>query len=82
MRNWGCQTSQTKETCLAAFRKKIEAIIAMKALGLSAAVYTKTSDVEGEINGLVTYDRRVVKVEPAYLAEVNQRLTGGKEGGR
>jgi beta-galactosidase/beta-glucuronidase len=78
MRNWGYQTYQTKETYLAAFKKKIEAIIAMKPHGLSAAVYTQTSDVEGEINGLVTYDRRVVKVDPADLAELNRRLTGGK----
>jgi beta-galactosidase/beta-glucuronidase len=74
MRNWGYQTYQSKETFLAAFRKKIEAIIAMKPRGLSAAVYTQTSDVEGEVNGLVTYDRRVVKVEPAYMAELNARL--------
>ena len=80
MRNWGYQTYQTKETYLAAFRKKIEAIIAMKPKGLCAAVYTQTSDVEGEVNGLVTYDRKVVKVEPEYMAELNRRLVG--EGGR
>ncbi len=74
MRNWGYQTYQTKETFRAAFQKKIEAIVAMKAIGLSAAVYTQTSDVEGEVNGLVTYDRRVIKVEPAYMAELNRRL--------
>lgn len=74
MRNWGYQTYQTKETYLAAFRKKLEAVIAMKPRGLSAAVYTQTSDVEGEVNGLVTYDRRVVKVDPSYLAELNRAL--------
>jgi beta-galactosidase/beta-glucuronidase len=74
MRNWGYQTYQTKETYLAAFRKKLEAVIAMKPRGISAAVYTQTSDVEGEVNGLVTYDRRVVKVDPAYLAELNRAL--------
>jgi beta-galactosidase/beta-glucuronidase len=77
MRNWGYQTYQTKETYLAAFRKKIEAVVAMKANGLCAAVYTQTSDVEGEINGLVTYDRRVVKVDPATMAELNRKLVGG-----
>ena len=30
--------------------------------GLSAAVYTQLSDVEDEVNGLLTYDRKVVKV--------------------
>ncbi|MBI5691508.1 MAG: glycoside hydrolase family 2 [Verrucomicrobia bacterium] len=78
MRNWGYQTYQSKETFLAAFRKKIEAVIAMKDRGLSAAVYTQTSDVEGEVNGLVTYDRKVVKVEPAYMAELNRKLIEGR----
>ncbi len=32
--------------------------------GLCAAVYTQTTDVEGEINGLMTYDREVLKVDP------------------
>ena len=78
MRNWGYQTYQTKDTYLAALRKKMEAIAAMKSRGLSAAVYTQTSDVEGEVNGLVTYDRRVVKVEPEVLREINRGLTGVK----
>lgn len=76
MRNWGYQTYQTKETFLAAFQKKLEAVVAMKPNGLCAAVYTQTTDVEGEVNGLITYDRRVVKVEPAFLAEINRRLIG------
>jgi beta-galactosidase/beta-glucuronidase len=76
MRNWGYQTYQTKETFLAAFRKKIEAIAAMKASGLSGAVYTQTSDVEGEVNGLLSYDRRVVKVDPEYMADLNRMLVG------
>lgn len=78
MRNWGYQTYHTKDEYLAALRKKMDAIIAMKAKGLSGAVYTQTSDVEGEINGLVTYDRKIVKVEPAYMAEINRQLVGGK----
>lgn len=74
MRNWGYQTYHTKDTFLAAFRKKIEAVAAMKPKGLSAAVYTQTSDVEGEVNGLLTYDRRVIKVEPEYMSELNAKL--------
>ena len=76
MRNWGYQTYQTKETFFAAFRKKIDAVAAMIPTGLSAAVYTQTSDVEGEVNGLLTYDRRVMKVEPAVMAEINRGLIG------
>jgi hypothetical protein len=39
--------------------------------GLSAAVYTQTTDVENECNGLMTYDRAVAKLSPAWLAAVN-----------
>ena len=42
--------------------------------GFSAAVYTQTTDVEGEVNGLTTYDREVVKVDADRLREVNRRL--------
>jgi hypothetical protein len=47
-------------------------------LGVSAAVYTQTTDVEGEVNGLMTYDRKFIKVDPAMLREMNAPLTGGK----
>jgi beta-galactosidase/beta-glucuronidase len=79
MRNWGYQTYQNREDYLKALRHKVEAIASMKRrLGLSAAVYTQTTDVEGEVNGLMTYDRRVVKVEPAQMREMNGPLTGSK----
>ena len=37
--------------------------------GLSGAVYTQTTDVENEVNGLLTYDRRVVKADPSVVAK-------------
>jgi len=40
--------------------------------GFSAAVYTQTSDVEGEVNGLMTYDRKVVKVNADAVCQINQ----------
>lgn len=42
--------------------------------GLSAAVYTQTTDVEGEINGLLTYDREIIKMEKTKLKEINSSL--------
>lgn len=39
--------------------------------GFAAAVYTQTTDVEIEVNGLMTYDREVVKVDEARVREVN-----------
>jgi hypothetical protein len=44
--------------------------------GLAAAVYTQTTDVEGEVNGLMTYDRKVVKFDEAKLAEMHKLLIG------
>ncbi|HYT21349.1 MAG TPA: glycoside hydrolase family 2, partial [Candidatus Polarisedimenticolia bacterium] len=79
MRNWGYQTYQDQTAYLEALRKKIEALVPMKErLGLSAAVYTQTSDVEGEVNGLLTYDRKVIKIDAASLHKMNAPLTGEK----
>src|SRR5262249_21679649 len=42
--------------------------------GLSAAVYTQTTDVEIEVNGLMTYDRAIVKMDARQVAAANQTL--------
>lgn len=42
--------------------------------GFSGAVYTQTTDVEGEVNGLMTYDRKVIKVEEDRIREINQEV--------
>ena len=47
----------------------------VKSAHLSIAVYTQLSDVEDEINGLVTYDRKVVKIDPELMRELNRRLS-------
>lgn len=74
-RNWGYQTYHTKEEFEAALRKKVEALIPMRRnLGLSAAVYTQTTDVEGEVNGFMTYDRKMIKIAPETLREMNEKL--------
>ncbi len=44
--------------------------------GFSAAVYTQTTDVEGEVNGLMTYDRKVDKVDVARVRKANQEVIG------
>lgn len=51
-----------------------EKLMELAQRGFSAAVYTQTTDVEGEVNGLVTYDREVVKVDADRVREVNRRL--------
>lgn len=42
--------------------------------GFSAAVYTQTTDVEVEVNGLMTYDRKVIKVDEKRVREANARI--------
>ena len=42
--------------------------------GFSAAVYTQTTDVEIEVNGLITYDRKIVKVDEDRVKAINQKL--------
>ena len=42
--------------------------------GFSAAVYTQTTDVEVEVNGLMTYDRKVIKLDEAALKKINNEI--------
>jgi len=42
--------------------------------GLTAAIYTQITDVEGELNGLLTYDREVIKIDMKRLKELNTAL--------
>jgi hypothetical protein len=42
--------------------------------GFSAAVYTQTTDVEIEVNGLITYDRKVVKLDEGRVSEINREI--------
>ena len=44
--------------------------------GLAAAIYTQTTDVEGEVNGLITYDRKRVKFDVAAMSALNRKVYG------
>jgi hypothetical protein len=50
---------------------------AKREYGVAAPVYTQTIDVEGEVNGLVTHDRRVEKLPREWLARVHGVLRNG-----
>ncbi|MDG2304546.1 MAG: glycoside hydrolase family 2 TIM barrel-domain containing protein [Candidatus Binatia bacterium] len=58
-----------------AYAKKLGIIAKLKSRGLAGAIYTQTTDVEGEINGLLTYDRAVFKIPPERLREIHRSLT-------
>ena len=73
--NWGYQTYNNQEDLLKNYEYKFNQIRQMKEKhGLSAAVYTQTTDVEGEVNGLLTYDREVIKIPAKVLNEMHSSL--------
>ena len=75
MRNWGYQTYQSADVVLKAYQKKYAKIVEYyQKQALSAAVYTQTTDVEGEVNGLLTYDREVIKIPVETLRQIHAPL--------
>ena len=56
-----------KEALYELYRGQIQSA---KERGLAAAIYTQLSDVEDELNGLITYDRKVVKIPPEEVREI------------
>ncbi len=73
-RNWGYRTYKTRDELWSNYRRLIRELHPLIGQGLAAAIYTQTTDVEGEVNGLMTYDRRVVKFDPEAMAALHARL--------
>ncbi|MDR3269385.1 MAG: beta-galactosidase [Tannerella sp.] len=73
-RNWGYVQFQSSKAVTDEYIKYADRLKKMIQSGFSAAVYTQTTDVEGEVNGLMTYDREVVKVEEDRIREKNREL--------
>jgi hypothetical protein len=67
--NWGYRGFQTLEDLRAAYRALIRQLRPLIGEGLAAAVYTQTTDVEIEVNGIMTYDREVVKLPNDIVAD-------------
>jgi len=77
-RNWSYQVAKDADDYLARYRRKFEEIVRQARVhGLSASVYTQTTDVEGEINGLLTYDRAVAKAPVEAFAAMARPLWEG-----
>jgi beta-galactosidase/beta-glucuronidase len=72
--NWGYRSYKNKEELLTNYSQLIDKFPALIKKGLSAAVYTQTTDVEVETNGLMTYDRKVFKIPVASLKQVHNKL--------
>lgn len=64
----------TKSLTNAYKRLYAKTIIPQISKGLSATVYTQVTDVEDELNGLMTYDRKVLKIDKSVLNEINSKI--------
>lgn len=71
---WSYQGFKNGEELEIAYEKLIDKIEALKNYGFSAAVYTQLTDVETEINGLITYDRQKIKIPVSNLKKLHHRL--------
>jgi hypothetical protein len=74
-KNWGYRSFNSAEELTDAYVNLIRRLHALTGdQGLAAAVYTQTTDVEVEVNGLMTYDRALVKMDPATITAVNRSV--------
>ena len=74
-RKWGYgKNKQSSEEVMKQYEEYAEMLKIFVQTGCAAAVYTQTTDVEGEVNGLMTYDRAVIKVDIPRLAKINRSV--------
>ena len=75
MLNWGYGGNRKDNNDLNnAYVEYAEMILPFIPQGMSGAIYTQTTDVEGEVNGFVTYDRKVIKFDVKRVHDVNQKV--------
>lgn len=75
-RNWGYVQFKNSREVTAEYVKYAGILQNLVPRGFSAAVYTQTTDVEGEVNGLMTYDRKVIKIDEAAVRKANEAVIG------
>jgi hypothetical protein len=73
-KNWGYRSYKSRQALQEAYLKLLDPLQSMIRSHLGAAIYTQTTDVEVEVNGLMTYDREVLKFDPDKLAKAHARL--------
>lgn len=81
MRNWGYRNADGGVNLVESYARVVYDLEALVAQGLSGAIYTQTTDVEGEVNGLITYDREIIKIPSGLMHMLHGRLysQSGKE---
>jgi len=73
-KNWGYVKLNSIDEATAEYVKYANQLYEFIDKGFSAAVYTQTTDVEQEINGLITYDRKVIKMNEQKVREINLKI--------
>lgn len=74
-RKWGYgKVKENSEELMKQYEEYLEMLKTFVATGCAAAVYTQTTDVEGEVNGLMTYDRKVIKMDVPRIAAANRKV--------
>lgn len=73
-KNWGYRKYNNIVELTQSYASLIEQLPELIQNGLSAAIYTQTTDVEGEVNGLMTYDRKIIKFDPIKLNRIHKVL--------
>jgi len=74
IRNWGYKNIEGGVDLVSDYARLVKDLETLIAQGLSAAIYTQTTDVEGEVNGLITYDRKVTKIPASLLHLLHSQL--------
>ncbi len=73
-RNWGYVQYKDGKEVTDVYVQYTKELINLVHRGFSAGVYTQTTDVEGEVNGFMTYDRKVMKMDVARVRAANQAV--------
>jgi hypothetical protein len=73
-KNWGYRSCKNSQELTAAYGELLDNLRPLIIKGLSAAVYTQATDVETEVNGLMTYDREILKMDADCLKTRHKRL--------
>ena len=73
-KNWGYVKYKSSEKATDEYVNFANQLLEMVLKGFSGAIYTQTTDVEGEVNGLITYDRKIIKLDMKRVKEINKKV--------
>ena len=71
---WGYRVYENKTALTENYIKLIDELIKLYKDGFSGAIYTQTTDVENEVNGIISYDRKVIKMDERKVRKANLKL--------